>query len=363
MSSSFPHGRPLVAYIDQQAFLDNLAYAESLSPESEALVVLKADAYGHGIIDIAKLVPNHRLAVASSREALKIYEAGLNNQVVLLEGPFSKECLDMLAAKPVVWAIHSLWQLDLLLQDDEPAVVWLKLNTGMNRLGLSPTDFKAALVSIERNASKIELSGVMSHFASADDAHSDSVRLQISRFQKVLDETSCDKPCSFANSGAILYYPEARLDVVRPGIMLYGGMPNPSDQHHAVHIRAVMHLESKVIATHEVAVGESVGYGDTWVAERPSCIATVAVGYGDGYPRHAPSGTPVIVDGQRAALVGRVSMDMISVDVTDIPSAKVGSKVQLWGDLLAADLVAEAAGTISYELFTQVTMRVPRVLR
>jgi alanine racemase len=363
MPNTLPLGRPLVAYIDQKAFLDNLAYASSLSPESEVLVVLKADAYGHGIVDISRLVPKHRLAVASSREALRIFDAGLDNEVVLLEGPFNSECLDMLDQKPVVWAVHSVWQLELLLGADKPVSVWLKLNTGMNRLGLSPEAYKQALAIISRNANKIELTGFMSHFASADDASAESVNVQMARFHKTIEESGCDKPLSFANSGGILYYPKARLDIVRPGIMLYGGSPNPSDRVHAKHLKPVMHLESEVIALHDVAEGESVGYGDTWIAKRSSRIATVAVGYGDGYPRHAPSGTPVIVDGQQATLAGRVSRDMISVDVTDIPSADVGSSVQLWGDLLSADVVAEAAQTISYELFTQVTMRVPRVLR
>jgi alanine racemase len=353
-------GRPLVASIDRSAFLHNLRYAESLSPMSETLVVLKANAYGHGAVALAKCVGNRRLAVACASEAKTLIDAGVRNPIMVLEGPFDESCVKLSESSQITWVIHSRWQLNLLSKSTKNHSIWLKLDTGMHRLGLSSAELAMAIRDVD-TAENISIVGLFSHFASADEKNVGSVVKQINQLDRLSEQFGLsDLPISLANSGALMHYADAHRHLSRPGIMLYGGLPNNSDLDRVPQLKAVMNLDSAIIALREIGIGESVGYGASWTAQRKSIIATIAIGYGDGYPRHAPNGTPVLIKQKLMPLVGRVSMDMITVDVTDLGDARVGDVARLWGDGLSADQIAKHAGTISYELFTQLTMRVPR---
>lgn len=359
MSVADSRGRPLRALIDTAAFSHNIALAQTLCPQSEVLVVIKADAYGHGLLQLAKAAGDRQLAVATSNEAEILIRAGVRNTIWVLEGPFDRRCMALQReAASLIWVVHCPQQLALIKQhvaDGSDACIWLKVDTGMHRLGFVPEWVPEALSIIEASET-LQLQGVMTHFASSEVVGDPSVEHQIKTFDRVLEDNGLiGLPQSLCNSAAILHCPEARRAWVRPGISLYGGFSCD-----AAPYKAVMTLESAVIALRKVAQGESVGYGGIWTAKRPSLIATVACGYGDGYPRHAPSGTPVLVNGLRATLAGRVSMDMITVDVTDVPGVALGSRVELWGQELNIDEVADHADTISYELLTQVTARVPR---
>lgn len=361
MSTQWPVCRPLVARIFPEAFQSNALYLQRQAPDSELLLVIKANAYGHGIEHFKTVCEGYRVAVASAEEALTLNEAGYENQIVLLEGPFSPKCVELMLGRPAIWVVNNLRQLEYLDAAGFEGKIWLKIDSGMHRLGLSPQEFEAALSKVSAS-SKLVLDALMSHFSSADDLSSAKTKRQL----QMLDELIAmhrlqDVPVSCCNSAGLLFHPDAHKDVVRPGISLYGGWCAQTEERSREGLSPVMSLESEVIAIRDLSVGECVGYGETWCAERPTRLATVAVGYGDGYPRHAPNGTPVFVQGQEASLVGRVSMDMITVDVTDIDQVDIGSKVELWGADLPVERVALAIGTISYELTTALTARVPRV--
>lgn len=357
--------RPAVAYIDQAAFSENIQFLQTQAQNSELLLVIKADAYGHGVKNLLSAVEGYRVAVACAEEALTLFELGFAGEIVLLEGLFNEECVDKLAGQKVIFVIHNIAQLDRLEHMGYEGCVWLKVDSGMHRLGLSEAEFSECLKRIFESE-KIYLETVMTHFASADDRRSASISTQVSRFQAVLADSGvkqlADEPSlSLCNSAALLLHPELQEQIVRPGIALYGGSAAPRIPSVKNGLKPVMQLKSEVIALREIEIGETVGYGDTWTALRKTLIATVAMGYGDGYPRHAPSGTPVIVNGQRAAVAGRVSMDLITIDVTDVADVQLGSEVEFWGTLLSIDEVAEHVGTISYQLSTGITARVPRV--
>lgn len=361
MSSDYPSSRPLCALIDIAAFLHNIQRVESLATEAQAVIVIKADAYGHGLIEMAKAAGDRDLAVATSNEARELIQAGIKNRIWVLEGPFSKECLAL--EHKLVWAIHSEWQIDLLdsVQNLSRQECWIKIDTGMQRLGFDISDVADAYQRMSQSK-QIDVAGCMTHFASSDLPCDSSVSQQISAFNSVIEQAGLkDLPISMANSGAVLYYPETHHEYVRPGIMLYGGMPNPNESAEVSGLKPVMRLVSKVMSLKRIDVGESVGYGAIWTAERQTTVAIVACGYGDGYPRHAPNGTPVWVKDRRAPLIGRVSMDMLAVDVTDVEGIEIGDEVELWGKYVPVDELALAAGTISYELLTGVTKRVPRI--
>ncbi|KZZ43837.1 hypothetical protein A3765_00850 [Oleiphilus sp. HI0130] len=357
--------RPAVAYIDQAAFSENIQFLQRQASNSELLLVVKADAYGHGVENLLPAFKHHRVAVACVEEALTLIDLGYSGEVILLEGLFNSACVDKLRGHSAVFVIHSLFQLDCLENAGYEGRVWLKVDSGMHRLGLNEDDFRDCLQRIGKSK-KMQLETVMTHFASADDPRSTSISTQVSRFHSVLSGSDANQlaqapSLSLCNSAALLLHPEFQEQIVRPGIVLYGGNPVPLIPSVTDGLKPVMHLKSEVIALREIETGETVGYGDTWTALRKTIIATVAMGYGDGYPRHAPSGTPVMVDGQRAPLVGRVSMDLITIDVTEVRNVIIGSEVEFWGAELSIDEVAEHAGTISYQLCTAITARVPRV--
>lgn len=387
MFSPAEQGRPVRARISKDAFAHNLRLAQQLAYPAQALAVLKADAYGHGLIEMAQVVSDLDssnpcdIGVASSDEAQRLYQAGIRSRVWVLEGPFTETCLRLNQVQDLVWVIHSHWQLDLLSALPEQGFkIWLKLDSGMHRLGFALDQVPVLQKWLDQHP-KIQCLGWMTHFACSDDAQSSHTTKQLAAFEQALEAlpeslsnrlSSASQNQSFqhnsarpalcvANSAALLQFPLSHKDWVRPGIMLYGGLTACESGGDSVSQKAVMQLTSAVMALRTIPAGEGVGYGFRWRAPRESRIATVAIGYGDGYPRHAPDGTPVWINSQRAPLVGRVSMDMITIDVTDLGQVDIGDEVELWGPSLSVEEVAHHCRTISYELLTRVTARVPKI--
>jgi alanine racemase len=353
--------RPNQAKIDLAALEHNVRCARRLAPSSRVMAVVKANAYGHGASLIAGALETRvdALAVACIEEALELRYAGITAPILLLEGVFEKTELESAATMDLWVTVSSERHVDWLEQARLPAPVrcWLKVDTGMNRLGVTPDKAYLCFQRLINCANVLDEVVTYTHLASADELANPRTREQLAVFESL----TFTAQRSAANSAGLLAWPEAVYDWVRPGYMLYGNSPLAEDHPNAESLAPVMTLSSSVIALRDVGVGEAVGYGGTWVAERPSRIATVTIGYGDGYPRHAANGTPVLVNGQRAPLAGRVSMDMITVDVTHLNPVRPGDEVVLWGPGLAVDEVARHAGTIGYELFAGMPARTPRV--
>lgn len=360
--------RPTKIIIDIQAIQHNCQLVTTLAPQSNLVAMIKADAYGHGASHIAKALESQvaKFGVCCLEEAQALRQAGISKPIVLIEGCFEAEEYVLAAQLKCEIVIHNEQQVSqlLALQCAVKFTVWLKIDTGMHRLGISQDKtgliFKQ-LVSSD-NVTKVIL---ISHFANADDLDSQDTANQITIFNNhitaILPAQAELYELSLANSAAILAWPQSHHDWVRPGIMLYGVSPFTHGHVHGDKLRPAMQFCSKVIALRQVNVGGAVGYGSTWQAKRSSVIATVAAGYGDGYPRTAPSGTPVLINGIRCQLVGRVSMDMLCVDVTDIPEVQVGDDVELWGAQLLVNEVAQYAGTNGYELVTRMPRRALRI--
>ncbi|MCA9915980.1 MAG: alanine racemase, partial [Anaerolineae bacterium] len=348
--------RPARARINLAAFRHNLQLAIKWAGNAQVAAVIKADGYGHGIVAVARAAEQDgcMLAVASIEEAARVRAAGIVAPILLLEGFFHASEPDESGFDGLQWVIHSEHQLAALEERDSgldvvrPLSVWLKFNTGMNRLGLPVLQAESFVSRVCRLAS-VRLEGVMTHFACADEPENDFSGLQMARFDSVLstlDQVALPQGLkrSLCNSAGLQQMPAARGDLVRPGIMLYGASPFFARTAVQQGLHAVMSLESELIAVNELAEADCVGYGLTWCASRVSRIGVVAMGYADGYPRHAPSGTPVWVSGKRVPLVGRVSMDMLTVDLTDHEVASVGDHVELWGANVSVDEVARSAG-------------------
>ena len=353
--------RPIRATIDLSALRGNFAVARQRGAGARLWAVLKANAYGHGLMRVAEALDElaDGFALLDIEDAVALGEAGFRQPILLLEGFFAADELPLLAEHGLTPVVHCLEQADMLARAVLPARLpaYLKLNTGMNRLGLTAEEFHAALTALE-TAPSVEGVTLMTHFADADLDR--GIAWQMARFEEATQ--GCGQPVSLANSAALLRFAEARRGWARPGIMLYGSSPFPQDASaESLGLRPAMTLSSQLIAVHELAASERVGYGGLFTAEKPMRIGTVACGYADGYPRHAPVGTPVLVEGRRTRTVGRVSMDMIMVDLEGIPDAGIGSPVVLWGEGLPVDDVATAAGTVSYELLCALTQRVPVV--
>lgn len=355
--------RPTRAIIDLDALRHNYGVAVELSGSGQAMPIVKANAYGHGAIAVARaldpLAP--ALGVACIEEAMELREAGVEKPILLLEGFFNAEELELASEYNFWLMVQNDWQLAALDEARLPSPVtcWLKIDTGMHRLGFQP-ERSATLYEQLRGCAQVADEVVLAtHFASADDLDSDFTKQQIRVFQE--HTGSIPAPRSLANSPALLGWPSARAEWNRPGFMLYGHTPFSVEQPEASRLRPVMTFRSEVMAVRDLDPGESVGYANTWTARRPSRIATVPVGYGDGYPRHAANSTPVLVNSQRAKLVGRVSMDMITVDVTELGEVNIGDEVILWGENLSANEVAAYADTIGYEIMTRMHNRVPRI--
>lgn len=350
--------RPIRARIDREALLHNYLIARARCPGSRAWAVVKANAYGHGLLNAADALAEvaDGFALLDPEEAVALRKAGIRQPILLLEGFFSAEDLEIVAEHRLSVVVHRLDQLQLLRQVGLPlrVPVYVKFNTGMNRLGFRPEQLGALREELAKNRA-VEDVTLMTHFAEADGER--GVDWQLQRFRAMAGEWR--GPVSLANSAAILRYPQAARDWTRPGIMLYGGSPFADESAESLGLRPVMTLTSEIIGVQTIAAGERVGYGGTFTAERETRVGVVACGYADGYPRHAPTGTPILVGGQRTRTLGRVSMDMMAVDLTDLRETGVGAPVTLWGEGLAADEVAAAAGTISYELFCALARRVP----
>lgn len=352
------------AELNLQALKHNLAYAKSLAPHARTLCVVKANAYGHGALDIASVLDplTDALAVACVEEALALREQGIASPILLLEGWFERDEL-AIAAQQNFWVmIDNEQQLQWLEEASLPAPVscWLKVDTGMHRLGVPAGQaalFHQRLLACDNASEELV---TCTHFACADDPESPMTDQQLGLFETVTAPLT--GPRSAANSAGVLAWPRSHYEWIRPGYMLYGNSPLPASHSSADALEAVMTLTSAVISLRDVPAGDSVGYGATWTARRPSRIATVSIGYGDGYPRMAANGTPVLINNQRAPLAGRVSMDMITVDVTDLEHVNLGDEVVLWGKGLPVGEVASHADTSGYELLTRMPARTPRVV-
>lgn len=352
--------RPIRARFDAAALRHNLAVARSHAGTARLWSVVKANAYGHGLERTVAALADvaDGFALIELESALALRDAGLRQPILMLEGCYSAEELPSFAESHLTPVFHSLAQVDAFCALALPIRlgIYLKLNTGMNRLGLDADELDEALAMLASTSSAGSVT-LMTHFAAADGER--GVAWQMERLQAMCAGRSL--PVSLANSAALLRFPETAGDWARPGIMLYGGSPFPDQSAADLGLRPVMTLESELIAVRDIAVGDEVGYGCLFTAERPMRIGVVACGYADGYPRHALTGTPILVAGQRTRTLGRVSMDKLCVDLTELPDAGVGDTVTLWGDGLPADDVASAAGTISYELFCALAERVPIV--
>ncbi|KFC51320.1 alanine racemase [Halomonas sp. SUBG004] len=358
--------RPLVAHIDLDALRHNYRLACRCAPQSRSVAVIKADAYGHGALACARALEADvpAFAVACIEEALSLREGGIQAPIVLLEGIFDADELALVDEHRLWISVHSAWQVEALLSYSprQPIPVWLKVDSGMHRLGFSPEQAASVWQRLV-DAPQVTALHLMSHFASADAQDPSVFNQQMRVLQGLADELKA--PLCLANSPATLAWPVAHGDWNRPGVMLYGSDPLEVANDVTRQLRPVMSLRSKIIALRELDTGEQVGYGGRWKAPRPSKIAVVAAGYGDGYDRHAVDGTPVLVNGQRCPIAGKVSMDMLTVDVTDVPEAAIGSEVVLWGAasngaVLPVDEVARYCATISYTLLTGVLPRAPR---
>ncbi len=358
--------RPIQARIDLSALRHNYLVASkhaSLSGrKAKSWAVVKADAYGHGLLRTATALAGlaDGFALLELETAVALREAGIRQPILMLEGFFDPDELAVCAEYGLTLAIHRFEQLRMLREASLPVrlPIYLKLNTGMNRLGFTPEQIPELRKELALNPAVGSMT-LMMHFADADDAR--GVDWQLARFRQMTE--GWDLPVSMANSAALLRHPETVHDWVRPGIILYGASPFADASAASLGLQPVMTLSSRIIGVQEIQPGERVGYGGTYEATRPMRIGIVACGYADGYPRHAPSGTPILVNGQRTTTVGRVSMDMLSCDLTDMPQTGVDSPVVLWGEGLPADEVAAAAGTISYELFCALARRVPVEVR
>ena len=353
--------RPITATIHLSALAHNLGVAKRHAGTSRIWAVLKANAYGHGLIrSSGALSKADGFAVLDLSEARALRSMHPRHPILLLEGVFRPADIAVASQHDIQLVVHSAEQLAMLqaATPNKPLAVYLKMNSGMNRLGFSPGRFQEAFRGLQALPGIRSIS-VMTHFADADGASGIDAQLG------VFNATTAGLPGerSVANSAAILRFPACGLDWVRPGIMLYGCTPFADQSAAALGLLPAMTLASELIATQQLSPGDSVGYGRGFIADRPMRIGIIACGYADGYPRHAPSGTPVLVDGHRTQTVGRVSMDMMIADITTLPNARVGTPVTLWGEGLSADEVAVAAGTIGYELLCALAPRVPIIER
>jgi alanine racemase len=350
--------RPVRAHINLQALQHNFSRVRQSAPDSKIMAIIKANAYGHGLVRVAQALPDaDAFGVSCLEEAVTLREAGFDRRIVLLEGLFDLDDLTLINGYRLDVVIHHVSQIELLEQGPvtRSLNVWLKLDTGMHRLGFEPQHV-AAVSKRLRNIPQLAELNYMTHFACADEPGNAHTEAQLGVFNTALQ--AVDGARSLANSAGVLGWPASHADWVRPGIMLYGSSPLPGQTAQQLDLKPVMTLGTRLIAVNAHKQGDSVGYGGDWVCPADMNIGVAAIGYGDGYPRHAPAGTPVLLNGKRVPLAGRVSMDMICLDLTTRPKAAVGDEVILWGGGLPVDEVATAAGTIAYELLCGVGHRV-----
>jgi alanine racemase len=348
------------AYIDTDALQSNLKKVQQVAPNSKILAVVKANAYGHGLDQIAATATNSAdsFGVARIEEALQLRAGGIVKPILLLEGFYSERDLPILVTNNIQTAVHCVEQLEALekMTLENPVVVWLKIDSGMHRLGVNSDQYDEFVERLKRCENVAKPLRYMSHFACADELDSQITADQLDRFSCLTAE--CRGERSIAASAALLTLPTTHFDWVRPGIILYGVSPFANKSAQEMGFTPVMTLKSHLIAVREVKAGERVGYGGIWQTERDTKVGVIAIGYGDGYPRMAPNNTPVLVNGRKVPLSGRVSMDMLTVDLGPDATDQVGDEATLWGQGLPAEEVAEHVGTIAYELVTKLTSRV-----
>jgi alanine racemase len=354
--------RPIQAVIDTAALEHNLSIARRHAPHSRVMAVIKADAYGHGLLRAAEaLARAEGFALLELDAAVRLREAGYRQTILLLEGFFDVDELGWIEQYHLSTVVHHPEQLAMLeaARGRGKLDVFLKLNTGMNRLGFTLEEFSGALERLKANPAVRQIT-LMTHFACADEPdRNDSIAAQLLRFNQAAGGRYM--PRSLANSAAILRFPETHADWVRPGIMLYGSSPLAHTTAEQLDLYPAMTVSSKIISVQTLKPSDGVGYGYAFRADRSMRVGVVAGGYADGYPRHAPTGTPVLVQGRRTRVLGRISMDMLHVDLSEIEDAGVGSPVTLWGRGMPVDEVAQAAGTVGYELLCAIAPRMQRV--
>jgi alanine racemase len=351
--------RPVTAVIDLRALRHNLQRVRHAAPGARVVAAVKANGYGHGQLRVAgALRDTDAFAVACLEEAVSLREAGITKPILLLEGVFEASELPLCSRLKLDIAVHHQSQLDLLTHArlEQPVQVWLKIDTGMHRLGFVPEALPKAWERLRTCTAVASPIRLMSHLARADERQADYTLKQLWIFKEVTGGLPGER--SLANSAAILGWPETHFDWVRPGLMLYGASPFVDSLAEEEGLQSVMTLTTRLIAVKRLSQGEPVGYGGTWTSPEDMVMGVAAIGYGDGYPRHAPSGTPVLINGRKAALIGRVSMDMLCVDLRRHPEAQVGDPVVLWGRGLPIEIIARAANTIAYTLMCGVTSRV-----
>ncbi|MBA2816891.1 catabolic alanine racemase DadX [Candidatus Pantoea persica] len=349
--------RPVCATINRQALRHNLAIARRAAPDARVWSVVKANAYGHGLARVwESLAETDGFALLNMEEAMLLRDGGWRKPILLLEGFFQPADLALIDRYRLTISVHSNWQIKALAEAQlaAPIYIYLKINSGMNRLGFRPEQVHSAFQKLRTLPAVGDIT-LMAHFADAENP--DGLTEPLQRIARAAEGLSL--PRSLSNSACTLWHPEAHHDWVRPGIILYGASPSGDWQDIAsTGLKPVMTLASEIIGIQQLSPGDGVGYGYRYRVSQAQRIGVVACGYADGYPRHAPNGTPVCVDGVMTQVVGAVSMDMITVDLTPCPQAGIGSKVELWGKQVKIDRVAQAAGTVGYELMCALAPRV-----
>ena len=346
------------ASIDLEALKHNLMRVRQLAPAAKVMAVIKANAYGHGLLQIAKgLGDVDAVAVARVDEGKRLRESGFSKRIIILEGFVGEAEMIELLNFDLEMVVHSVEQVNVIEQyrGSKQISVWLKLDTGMNRLGFKSAEFSSVYERLLDCRCVIQPISLMTHFSSADEIDKSPTEQQMALFEQAVGNYPGEK--SAANSAAIINFPMTAADWVRPGVMLYGVSPFVHETANKLNLKPVMSFYSRLISVKQIEKGEAVGYAGTWVAQKPTRLGVVAIGYGDGYPRYAETGTPVLVNGIRVSLVGRVSMDMMTVDLGDT-NGKVGDAVTLWGEGLPVEEIASHSNTIPYTLLCGITQRV-----
>ena len=354
--------RPARVELDAQALAQNFSRVKQYASHSRVMAVIKADGYGHGLLWMAQQLPQaDAFAVAGIEEAIQLRAAGIGQEICLLSGIFEAAELTVVEQHNLSIVVQEAWQLQALqaYRARTPIAVWLKLDTGMHRLGFDPMQAQTLHQRLQACASVGSIRW-MSHFANADDVQDVYTSAQIENFDRAVQGLPGEH--SLANSAAICAWPASHRQWVRPGIMLYGATPLLASTAQSLGLQPVMHFSSAIIAIHQRRRGERIGYGGSWTCPEDMPVAVVAIGYGDGYPRHVAANTPVLLRGHRVPIIGRVSMDMTMIDLRQAKQAKIGDRVTLWGPGLPVEEIAAAASTLSYELLCQVTARVPRAV-
>jgi alanine racemase len=353
--------RATQAIVRLSAITNNLEVAKRLAPASKIMAVIKANAYGHGALEVARKLEEavEAYAVAYFDEAVQLRDAGIRLPILVLQGTTADADVNEAAAKDFWLMLHNQQQVERVLRSNttRPVGAWVKVDTGMNRLGLTMAELDGALVALSASDNVRSDLVLCSHLACADDLNDPMTGKQLMKLRT--QAAKYKLPCSIANSAAILSWPETHADWNRPGYMLYGNNPLVSSGGDTYGLKPAMSMTSRIISIRQLKTGEGTGYGRNWIARKDSKLGIISIGYSDGYPRNAPNGTPVLVNGQRVPLAGRVSMDMIAVDLSALEQVEIGDPVELWGENLSVDEVAACAGTIGYEILAGLTGRIP----